>query len=181
MGSLPRITAVPGPSDYAAVAEFMRPKVKPFYQGKEWVHLIDPTTIVRDLDVETGVQTVIVNPIWSGWARVQPLRNTVNAQRATNPTTTRIVQFWVEDLTRDFRPGLRFAVDVESNDPIHKEYQYVVLGGINSSQAWQRTIDTQVDLENRPNYDMTLWPKPTEAQAKAYGWGIYGEGIFGEA
>lgn len=166
MGALPKITAAPHPSDFQAVAEYMRPKVRAYYEGKEWVHLIDPTTIVKGpLNMETGERTITVTPIWSGWARVQPLRNTVNAQRATNPTTTRIVQFWVDDpetVTVDFRPGLRFAVDglVDANDPSHVRYQYVTLGGINSSQAWQRTVDTQIDLENRPNYDMSTWPKP---------------------
>jgi hypothetical protein len=144
----------------------MRPKVRPFYQGKAWVHLIDPTTIVRGpMDIAAGTTSISVTPVWSGWARVQPLRNTVSTWRASNPTTTRIVQFWVDDpetVTVDFKPGLRFAVDpeIETNDPSHSQYLYVTLGGINSSQAWQRTVDTQVDLENRPNYDMTAWPKP---------------------
>ena len=168
MASLPRVTAVPDPSDYAAVAAFMRPRIRPFVEGKEWVHLIDPTQTVTSLNKAQGTQTVTVTPVWSGWARIQPLRNTVSTWRASNPTTTRIVQFWVDDpetLQLDFRPGLRFAVDdvVTANDPAHSLYLYVILGGINSSQAWQRTIDTQVDLENRPNFDMAAWPKPPEA------------------
>ncbi|HET7741053.1 MAG TPA: hypothetical protein VFL67_10430, partial [Mycobacterium sp.] len=119
-------------------------------------------------DIAAGTQSITVTPTWSGWARIQPLRNTVSTWRASNPTTTRIVQFWVDDpetLTIDFKPGLRFAVDtvVTSNDPSLSRYLYVTLGGINSSQAWQRTVDTQVDLENRPNYDMAAWPKPPEA------------------
>ena len=170
MPSLPKIVTPPHPTDFGGVAEFMRPKVREFYQGKAWVHLIDPTAITRGpVDITVGTVAVSVVPIWSGWARIQPLRNTVNTWRATNPTTTRIVQFWVDDpetILVDFKPGLRFAVDpdVETNDPSHSQYLYTVLGGINSSQAWQRTIDTQVDLENRPNYDATAWPKPPAAE-----------------
>jgi hypothetical protein len=158
--------AAPHPSDFEGVAAFMRPRVREFYKGKAWVHLIDPTTIVRGpMDIAAGTTSVSVTPVWSGWARVQPLRNTVSTWRASNPTTTRIVQFWVDDpetVTVDFKPGLRFAVDPDfpTNDPSHSQYLYVTLGGINSSQAWQRTVDTQVDLENRPNYDMSAWPKP---------------------
>jgi len=47
MPSLPKIATPPYPSDFGAVAEFMRPKVREFYQGKAWVHLIDPTSITR--------------------------------------------------------------------------------------------------------------------------------------
>lgn len=158
----------------------MRPIVRPYYKGKAWVHLIDPTqtTVVRDWETGTSIVTPMI--AWSGWARVQPIRNTVSTWRATNPTTTRVIQFWVEDpetLRQDYRPGLRFAVDpaVEINDPGLYEYLYVVLGGLNSTQAWQRTIDTQADLENRPDYDMADWPKP-----EAFGMETpFGEGDFG--
>lgn len=147
----------------------MRPKVRAFYAEKVWVHVIDPTDITTSLNMAAGTQTVTVSPAWSGWARVQPLRNTVSAARASNPTTTRVVQFWVDDpetVTFDFKPGLRLVVDGnvdgDNNDPELSRYLYVIVGALNSSQAWQRTIDTQVDLENRPNYDTTAWPKPPE-------------------
>ena len=166
MAGLPRIGAPPHPSDYAGTAAFMRPHVEGFIDGKVWIHVLDPTTEDRDMVFGTGQYTVQNTPLWSGWARVQPIRNSVNAWRATNPTTTRVVQFWVdlEEQVIDLRPGLRIAVEIvateDNNDDWLAEYQYVIVGAVNSSQAWQRTIDTQVDLENRPNYDMAAWPKP---------------------
>lgn len=169
MASLPRVGGMPHPSDYAAMAEYMRPRVEPFYKGKAWIHIIDPTLITVQTNIKAGTRTVTGDPIWSGWSRIQPIRNTVSTWRATNPTTTRIVQFWVDfpkDIDIDLqKSGLRIAVErlddeTDNNDPWLAQYQYVILGGINSTQAWQRTIDTQVDMENRPNYDMAAWPKP---------------------
>lgn len=167
MAGLPAIGTPPHPSDYAAVREYMEPKVKPFIQGKAWIHIIDPTLIDVYNDIPAGTTTVTGDPIWSGWARVQPLRNTVSTWRATNPTTTRIVQFWPDEFPVEqqidlAKAGLRIAIEAlgDNNDPWLAEYQYVIVGGINSTQAWQRTLDTQVDLENRPNYAYTGWPKP---------------------
>lgn len=169
MAALPKV-GIPHPADNAAMREFMRPRVMPFIETtdegdpKPWIHIIDPTLIETATDIKAGTMTVINDGrVWSGYARIQPIRNTVNSWRATNPTTTRIVQFWVEfpdEQEIDLRPGLRIAVEFGGNDPWLTEYQYVVVGALNSSQAWQRTIDTQVDLENRPDYDMTDWPKP---------------------
>jgi hypothetical protein len=170
VASLPKVTGAPHPSDFGAVAAYMKPHVEPFVDGKAWIHLIDPTLIEEDINIKAGTMTVTGGPVWSGWARVQPIRNDVNAWRATNPTTTRTVQFWVEfpeDQTIDIKPGFRICVDPlvdgDNNDPWLAEYQYVVMGGLNSTQAWQRTINTQVDLEIRPNYDTAAWPKPPEA------------------
>lgn len=171
MGALPKIAVAPHPSHYSETREYMREQVMAFIQGdstdphddKAWIHVIDPSTITSTLNVDTGVMTVSAYPVWSGYARIQPIRNSVTTWRATNPTSTRIVQFWVDFPDRqviDFKPGLRIAVERGGNDPWLTEYQYTVVGALNSTQAWQRTVDTQVDLENRPNYDMSTWPKP---------------------
>ncbi len=171
MASLPRVSPAPHPTDFKAVQEFMRPKVMPFINPddegnvKGWIHILDPQLETRDMDVNAGTYVVTNTPIWSGNARIQPIRNTVQTWRASNPTTTRVVQFWVEfppELEIDLKPGLRIAVEIGGNNPWLTEYQYVVIGSMNSSHAWQTTIDTQTDLENRPNYDMSTWPKPVD-------------------
>jgi hypothetical protein len=164
VASLPRFTPAPHPSRYAAVRDFMRAHVEPFTTPSEdgendkgWIHIIDPTQTVVNTNFDTGERTVTVTPLWSGYARIQPIRNSVSTWRASNPTTTRIVQFWPEDWPDEQ------AIDLKGgNDPWLTQYQYTVIGALNSTQAWQRTIDTQVDLENRPNYDMSAWPKPGE-------------------
>lgn len=175
MASLPRIVTAPHPSNFKAVQEFMRPRVMPFINSGDddeiegWIHILDPKLETRSMDVKAGTYSVQNTPIWSGNARIQPIRNTVSTQRAANPTTTRMVQFWIDfppELDIDVRPGLRIAVEIGGNDPWLTKYLYVVLGSLNSAQAWQRTIDTQVDLENRPNYDMSEWPKPVYGECE---------------
>lgn len=166
MPALPRIRPLPDPSDYAATQEFMRPFVEPHMKGddKGWIHILDPQNEVRTTNIKAGTYVVENTPIWSGRSRIQPIRNTVQTWRATNPTTTRVVQFWVEfppELYVDLKPGLRIAVQEAHNSPWLEKYQYVIIGSLNGTQAWQTTIDAQTDLENRPNYDMSDWPTPS--------------------
>jgi hypothetical protein len=170
MGALPKLTFAPRPDKLSAMRDFMKPHVMPFIQAEDvedigWIHIIDPTQIVTNTNIAAGTMTVDVTPIWSGYARIKPIRNSVSTWRATNPTTTRIVQFWTEfpeDQTVDLKPGLRIAVEFGGTDPWLTEYLYTIVGAINGSASWQRTIDAQTDLENRPNYDMSAWPKPGE-------------------
>lgn len=152
------------PWDAPAVAEFMRPFVEPWFKKQAWVHLIDPQTRVVDTDMDTGVTTVLVTPIWSGWARVKPLRTALNSKQPYNATTTRVVQFWLDfpkdGTLPDIRAGLEFAVEDGVNDPALKLHQFVVTGAINGHDAWQRTVETVVNFESRPNYNTAPWPKP---------------------
>lgn len=170
MASLPKIGTVPHPSQRGATRDFMKDKIMPFIQSEDpedvgWIHIIDPTTITTNMNVDAGTYVVNATPSWSGYARIQPIRNSVSTWRATNPTSTRIVQFWVdfpEDQVIDLKPGMRIAVELAGNDEWLTKYEYTIVGAINSTSAWQRTIDAQTDLENRPQYDMSAWPKPGE-------------------
>lgn len=152
------------PWDAPAVAEFMRPFVEPWFKSQAWVHIIDPLERVIDSDIDTGATTVLVEPIWSGWARVQPLRTALNSKQPYNSTTTRVIQFWIDfpkdKVEPDLRAGLEIVVEDGVNDPSLELYQFVLTGAINSQAAWQRTIETVVNFESRPNYDMSNWVKP---------------------
>jgi hypothetical protein len=151
------------PSNQEQVAEFIRPYVEPFFKGQAWVHILDPEDRNVDTDFTTGITTVEWEPVWSGFSRVKPLRTALNSKQTINSTNTRVVQFWVDfpkdGTVGDIRPGMQIAVEDGLNDPMLSNYQYVVTGAINGSDAWQRTIETVVDLEARPEYDFTNWPK----------------------
>jgi len=165
--AFPSITKF-NPWDATAVREFMRPFVEPWFKKQAWVHIIDPLQKVVATNFETGVTTVTVTPLWSGWARVQPLRTALNSKQPYNATTTRVIQFWIDfpaDGTEpDLRAGLEIAVESGGNDPALQRHQFVLTGAINSNQAWQRTIETVVNFESRPNYDMSHWIKPVYFQ-----------------
>lgn len=166
MAEFPKIVPF-DPWDQAAVSEFMRPLIEPWFEKQAWIHILNPADRKRDDSrFDEGIITVTWEPVWSGWARVKPLRTALNSKRAVNDTTTRVVQFWVDfpkdETVGDIKPGFEIAVHDGLNDPQLTNYQYYVTGAINGSDAWQRTIETVVDLESRPNYDFSLWPDPPE-------------------
>jgi len=155
--------------DANALAEFMRPLVEPWFNNEKsgaWIHIIDPEEKVINTDIETGTISVQVDPVWSGFSRVQPLRTALNLKNPTNDTITRVIQFWIEfpkdGTLPDLKPGFEIAVEFGLNDPALERHQYIIDGAINASDAWQRTIEAVVNLEARPNYDMSTWPKPPE-------------------
>lgn len=152
-------------SDVVAWREFMRPLVTPWIR-QAWIAIIDPTTKTITEDEVTGaIEDVEIEPIWTGYSRVQPLRTDVTIKKAIDSTTQRTVQFWIDfpadGEIPDIKPGLEIVVVQGLNDPYLELYKYLVVGSLNSSMAWQRTINTIVNEESRPNYDTSGWgPNP---------------------
>jgi hypothetical protein len=151
-------------ADVDAYAEFMRPLITPWIK-QAWIAIVNPLDRIVTEDPITGVvQSATVTPIYTGYSRIQPLRTALNQKRATDSTTTRTVQFWVEfpkdNVLPDIKPGFEIVVMDGKNDPSLTEYKYLVTGSQNSSMAWQRTIETTVNLESRPDYDTSGWPQP---------------------
>lgn len=98
--------------------------------------------------------------VWAGMARVQPYRREVPAAAVGNPTTNQSVRFQIDfskdGIIPDIKTGWRVLVltDVEIPDPYISEYEHVVNSALNSSLAWVRTIETQVNTESRPTYQI---------------------------
>lgn len=149
--------------DVVGYREFMRVQLEPWIK-QAWAAIIDPQSRVVDRDPVTGVvNSVTVTPLHVGWFRVQPLRTALNQKKAIDSTTTRTHQFWPLDFPADeslpdIKPGFEIIVMDGGNDPYLELYKYVVTGSSNSSMAWNRTIETVVNLESRPDYDTTGWP-----------------------
>lgn len=103
---------------------------------------------------------------WDGFARVQPYRREVATATTTNPTTNQSVRFQIDfsqdGVIPDIKTGWQIAVLPESltglplNDPMMPLYQHVVRSALNSSLAWIRTIETQVNTEMRVNYGAAI-------------------------
>lgn len=162
-------TSVPNfaAGDVVALKEFMRPIVAPWLR-QAWCAIVDPLQKNVVDDPVTGVITsVTVDPIWTGFMRVKALRTDVTVKKAVNSTTQRVVQFQPVDFADvfpiDVRAGLEIVVMDGLNDPWLEEYRYLVAGSLNSSEAWNRTINCFVNEESRPDYDTSGWPqKPVE-------------------
>lgn len=104
--------------------------------------------------------------VWTGWARVQPYRREIAVAVPADPTVTQTYRFQV-DFTKDgviplIRSGYRIIALPESlgnipqPDPQISDYEHVVNSAVNSSLAWQRTIETITNLERRPDYEFGL-------------------------
>lgn len=154
-------------ADVDAYAEYVRPLLSPWLR-QAWVAIVDPATRTVTKNAYGAVTGVTVRPedlIWVGWARVQPLRTAITLKRAIDSTTTRTTQFQLLDFPADgdvpdIRAGFEVVVMDGGRDPLLTEYQYYVTGSQNSSMAWQRTVETTVNQETRPDYDTTDWPQP---------------------
>ncbi len=104
--------------------------------------------------------------IWSGMARVQPYRREVGTATVTNPTTNQSVRFQIDfsqdGVIPDILTGWQVIVlpesltGIELPDPYISSYQHVVRSNLNSSQAWIRTIETQVNTERRVNWGAAI-------------------------
>jgi hypothetical protein len=151
--------------DVNAYAVFMKPLLQPWLK-QAWVTIVNPltrVTVKNTFGAVTGVTVAASDLVWTGFARVQPLRTAVTVKRAIDSTTNRTTQFQLIDfpkdgLVPDIKPGYEIVVLDGNNDPLLTKYQYYVTGSENASMAWQRTVETTVNQETRPNYDITGWP-----------------------
>ena len=104
---------------------------------------------------------------WAGLARVQPYRREVATATTTNPTTNQSVRFQVDfgadGVLPDVKTNWQVAVLSPPDgtvipDPYISNYQHVVRSALNSSLAWIRTIECQVNTELRVPYDTSIEP-----------------------
>lgn len=155
--------------DAVGYANFMEPLLKPWLT-QAWIAIVNPLTRVEtenDYGAVTGVTIPVDDLVWVGYARVQPLRTAITLKRAIDSTTTRTTQFQLIDFPKDgnvpdIRAGFEIVVMDGHNDPLLENYQYYVTGSENSSMAWQRTVETTVNQESRPDYVTTGWPQPPD-------------------
>lgn len=137
------------------VANLVRPIIEDFTNQGE-VFIVDRSKAFKDYDVDTGALVIVPWLVYSGPARIQPLRTDLNSKIVANDTTIRAVQFWIDypmdGEIPDVRPGFEVVVTDGGNDQYLQFYEYIVTGAMNSSMAWNRTIGTSVNLESRPDY-----------------------------
>lgn len=158
---------------------------------------------VRDWET---VHIVILNPgengaylrdrndaafVWDGMARLQPYRREVATATVTQPTTNQSVRFQVDfsedggipDIRTDYQVVVlpESLTGIQLNDPYLPFYQHVVRSTLNSSLAWIRTIECQVNTDLRVNYSVSVTTDGGGGYkwARGYGSGPYGSGSYG--
>jgi hypothetical protein len=134
--------------DIPAIAASMRPAVEAWFSGI--VRIIDPNTGAGAFDPVANATTGSgPSLIWEGSARIQPVRSTTNAVVGYAQTKIRGIRFQVPlDILHQgvIRAGLQVFVIDGGEDSTLETYQYTINSGINSSGAWTRTIEADVDL-----------------------------------
>lgn len=137
-----------GGLDFAAISTEMRKTMLPWMNAT--VQIVDPNVGESDWDpftnTETGGEPTV---IWQGKARIQQLTFAQTEVGYDNTSIRRIRLQVPMDAELGFvRKGLQVVViDGGSDDELEK-LQFVVVASINSSYAWNRTIECEVDLKS---------------------------------
>lgn len=124
------------------------------------VRVYNPATGEQQYNASTNTFTGSTVDLYVGPARIQPVASVTETTLEYNPTTIQNVRMilpygknQLEDsngVIPDIRPNDRVVVsDSPYNENLEK-FIYVVIGVLNSSNAWERTLLCRVDTELDP-------------------------------
>lgn len=119
-----------------------------------WVQIVDPNvtggTWNEWTNEQTGGEPIV---LWSGPARIQHLVPERMYDVGFSQTSIRGIRIQVPlDVNAGFiRKGLQVIVVDGGNDYELEQLQFVISSAINSSYAWGRTIEAEVDMKSIAN------------------------------
>jgi hypothetical protein len=141
--------------DFAKIAIDMRETVARWYNAT--IEIVDPNLGNQEWDPITNEYSGNSESVlWSGKARVQPLRQS----RGSTPNLN-VMQGGIESIRVQvpydanlplIRKGLRIKVLDGGEDEVLTSVQFIVRSAVNSSYGWNRTIECDVDIRN-PGYE----------------------------
>lgn len=136
--------------DIAGISEIMQPVVEGWMNAE--ITLYYPATKSGTYDRWTNTKTGSeMTEIWSGAARMVRVRIPFGLASDESVTTSTNVRFQLP-LDAEFDgdvlaiDGLRIRVDQCDLFPDAEHFDYVVMTALNSSFAWNRTIECAVDM-----------------------------------
>lgn len=119
------------------------------------IQIIDPNAEQQQWDPYTNEYTGGANTIlWSGPARIQHLVQQSISDSGFTETSSRKVRFQVpnDEVPQFIRKGLQIIVTDGGTNKILEGLSYLVTSSVNSSYAWLRTIDAEVDMKASANF-----------------------------
>ena len=141
-----------GGIDFSAISAEMRKTVLPWMNAT--IQIVDPDVGDVEWDVVTntqvgGTKTVI----WSGAARVQHLKPSNIVDSSFGQTDIRGIRIQIpfDDELGLLRKGLQVIVTDGGSDPVLEQLGFVIKSSVNSSYAWGRTIECDVDMKSVSN------------------------------
>jgi hypothetical protein len=138
-----------GGINFSAISAEMRGTVENWFNAT--IQIIDPNVGDVEWDVYTNTQSSgTPTVLWSGKARVQHLSQNRTPDVAYSQTDIRGIRI---QLPYDaelglIRKGLQVVVTDGGSDPVLEQLGFVVRASVNSSYAWNRTIECDVDLKS---------------------------------
>lgn len=124
------------------------------------VEIYNPNSVSQEYDPETNTWTGSKTVLWDGKARIQPIGAAGDAGDVYNPTLFQNIKVQLaygrnglSGATAempDFRPNDRMIVTDSPFNESLKGFIYTVIGVMNSSNAWERTLLCRVDTELDP-------------------------------
>ena len=138
-----------GALNFANISTEMRKTALPWMNAT--IQIVDPNVGESDWDpftnTETGGEPTV---IWQGPARIQHLAVPSQVEVGYDATSIRRIRLQLPmDPDLGFvRKGLQVVVIDGGSDVELEQLQFIVTGAVNSSYAWNRTIDCEVDLKS---------------------------------
>lgn len=141
-----------GGINFSAISAEMRKTQLNWFNAT--IQIIDPNVEDVEWDVYTNTQSAgTPTVIWSGPARVQHLKASATPDVAYSQTDIRgiRIQLPMDAEIGLIRKGLQVVVTNGGSDTVLEQLGFVVRSSINSSYAWGRTIECDVDLKSVAN------------------------------
>jgi hypothetical protein len=141
-----------GGINFAAISSEMRSTMLPWFNAS--IQIVDPNVGSVEWNVVTNTKTSgTPTVLWSGYARVQHLRSDRTPDVGFSQTDIRGVRIQLPlDVELGLiRKGLQVIVTDGGSDPVLEQLGFVIRSSINSSYAWGRTIECDVDLKSISN------------------------------
>lgn len=140
------------PIDFAAIAQEMRSTVARWYNAT--VEIVDPNTANLSWNITTNSYSGdAATVVWSGTARVQPIRRTSlpNGDIYNPAIRSLIVQIPYDNSGDYIRAGMSIRITDGGENLFLEELELSIDSAINSSYGWNTTIHCSVDTKSVAN------------------------------
>jgi hypothetical protein len=135
--------------NFAGISDEMRKTMLPWFNAT--IQIVDPNVENIEWNVYTNTKTSGTKTVlWSGSARVQHLMrdSVVDAGFSQTDISGVRIQLPMDVGLGLIRKGLQVIVTDGGSDPVLEQLGFVIRSSINSSYAWNRTIECDVDLKS---------------------------------
>lgn len=124
------------------------------------VRIYNPASGEQTYDPATNTFSGNSTDLYIGPARVQPVSTPTDTSESYNPTTLQSVRVVLPlgknslegsaGVVPDIRPNDKLVVTSSPYNDALEKFSYMVIGVMNSSNAWERTLMCRVDTELDP-------------------------------